>query len=453
MLPQYVKFSSMTPESARKDAEAWASDPLSIHPRYAVLNESERPGLNLRVHFPQCKTARQVPLVYGSLDLALLAVRACLSELLASFGDYWGDVGIQPELAAMMSNMAECFWSYAMQNQHSGHACQIAFLVQLFLQDTPVSWSTSASNLQSCGFGSKKLRGLRKQRSAFTGQSRFAVCATRGTGRPQALIVYICGAERCLDENLILQSIFTEQDLVWPKPGRPKDHHCWHAVLVLAHNALANGASSSCERIGSLLHAMHSEFMPSARTVHRLRLREAKILCIGEQENEELLDDLTDVFLEAGKTPLLGRVGKWKRQRHGLPVEGQLGRNEPGSASSRQHTSESAKENAKEMLLSTAVGRGLPDSDKSKYSMTMPVSHLLQGATAQRTTRGGQSQTEILPVQPFVLRGRGARQGATRSVQRQRLADWLQSEEGQDWAKEKERLWQGFVDDMTPAHL
>ena len=111
MMPQYVKFSSMTLESARKDAEAWASDPLSIRPRYAFFNESERPGLNLRMHFPQCKTARQVPLVYASLDMALQAVRSCLSALVACYEDYWGDVGIQPELAAMMSSMAECFWS------------------------------------------------------------------------------------------------------------------------------------------------------------------------------------------------------------------------------------------------------------------------------------------------------------------------------------------------------
>ena len=110
-LPQYVKFSSMMPESARRDAESWASDPLSIHPRYVVLTESEMPGLNLRVHFPQCKTARQVPVVYGSLDMALLAVRGCLSELLASYKDYWGDVGIQPGLAAMMSSMEEWFYS------------------------------------------------------------------------------------------------------------------------------------------------------------------------------------------------------------------------------------------------------------------------------------------------------------------------------------------------------
>ena len=266
-------------------------------------------------------------------------------------------------------------------------------------------------------------------------------------------MVYICGAERCFDEKLILQSILTERGLVWPMPGHPKDHHCWHAVLVLAHNALANGASSSCERIGSLLHAMHSEFIPSARTVHRLRLREAKILCIGGPENEELLDDLAHVFLQAGKNPLLGRRAKFHRQLHGLPSKGQLCTHASGSASSQKHTSDSAKEVAKDTLLSNAVGHGLPDSDKSKYSMTIPVSHLLQGATAQRTIRSGQTQTEILPVQPFVLRGRGAKQAATRSVQRQRLADWLQSEEGQDWIKEKERLWQGFVDDMTPAHL
>ena len=341
-----------------------------------------------------------------------------------------------------------------MQKSHNRHTCQIAFLVQLFLQDMPVSWSTSANNLQSCGFGSKKLRGLHKEQSVFTWQSNFAVYVSSGTrSRQEARMVYVCGAERCFDEKLILQSIFTEKGLVWPKPGRPKDHHCWHAVLVLAHNALANGASSSCERIGSLLHAMHSEFMPSARTVHRLKLREAKILCVGGEQNEELLDDLTHVFLQAGKNPLLTRRAKFHRQLHGMPSKGQLCMQGSAPASSQTHISEIAKEVAKNMLQSTAVGHKLPDSDNSRYNTTVPVTHLLQGATAQRINSSGQAQTEILPMPPFILPGRGARQAATRSVQRQRLADWLQSEEGQDWVKEKERLWQGFVDDMTPAHL
>lgn len=107
-MPQYVKFCDMTAESARKDAEAWAADPLSFGPRYAVLNESGMPASSLQFRGRQCKTARQVPLVHGSLSQALVAVRACLSELRESYGEYWGDVGLQPQLATLMSSMAEC---------------------------------------------------------------------------------------------------------------------------------------------------------------------------------------------------------------------------------------------------------------------------------------------------------------------------------------------------------
>lgn len=337
--------------------------------------------------------------------------------------------------------------SHALQSQSSNSSSQIAFLLQLFLCDAPASWSTSASGLQACGIASKRLRGHRKMRSAFTGLGRFAVISKLSR------MVYICNAETVVDESLVLKSVFTESALVWPRPQQPKDHHCWHAALVLAHNALANGASSSCERIGSLLHSMHSDCMPSARTVHRLRLREAKVLGVGSHEDETLLDELASVFLSAGKNPCLTADGVLKRRRVALPATGQLYSSASASTGDRCHTSEPAKEVAQQMLKTTAVGHALPDSDRSKYKVSVPVAEYLQGATAKHGGRHGQERIEILPVQPYVLRGRGAKQAGARSVQRQRLANWLDSEEGQDWVKEKERLWQGFMEDMNPARL
>ena len=98
---------------------------------------------------------------------------------------------------------------------------------------------------------------------------------------------------------------------------------------MLAHNALANGASSSCERVGSLLHEMHQDQLTSPRTVRRLRLREAKVQCIGSARDEELLAALVDLFVQSGKNPILQKRQRWVRRRSDIPEEGPIPNSSP----------------------------------------------------------------------------------------------------------------------------
>ena len=116
LVPPYVKHSTMTPASAREDAEAWAQDPLSVPLRYQILEEKRLPaalqGESLfRVHLPQCKTARQVPFVVSSMDSALVGMKKCLDSLSRSYQEYWGPVGMQVHLSEMLASMAKC-WNF-----------------------------------------------------------------------------------------------------------------------------------------------------------------------------------------------------------------------------------------------------------------------------------------------------------------------------------------------------
>lgn len=55
--------------------------------------------------------------------------------------------------------------------------------------------------------------------------------------------------------------------------------HCWHAAFLLAACATAQGASSVCERVGSLLHSLENgeTVIHPARVADRLRIRVSQI--------------------------------------------------------------------------------------------------------------------------------------------------------------------------------
>ena len=226
---------------------------------------------------------------------------------------------------------------------------------------------------------------------------------------------------------------------------------------MLAHNALANGASSSCERVGSLLHEMHQDQLTSPRTVRRLRLREAKVQCIGSARDEELLAALVDLFVQSGKNPILQKRQRWVRRRSDIPEEGPIPNSSPkdvvgarAEALALSAQNDLASLAVKESLAATFIGAGLSYEETQKYATRVPVAQYLQGATLVDRKTG---KLQIQELQPFIKSGRAAKKQCPRSTMRQQLAEWLESEEGQSWQAAKDALWKGFGEDTEAQNV
>ena len=134
-------------------------------------------------------------------------------------------------------------------------------------------------------------------------------------------------------------------DPSWHKPSaRKEDEHCWHAAFVLLFCRCVNSASSSCERVGSLLHTLfNSETrMAASRVVNRLRLFEAGVRCTGGDRDEKLVAEISKVLLQGGKHPILSASARHKRRKLDLETTGCL-RVQAGAISSDKNTSASGR--------------------------------------------------------------------------------------------------------------
>ena len=96
--------------------------------------------------------------------------------------------------------------------------------------------------------------------------------------------------------------------------------HCWHVCYLLAVSMTAESASSSCERIGSHLHALEageSNISP-ARVADKLRLRASHVECVGSQRDENLIGSLVDMLRSQGSGPMHPKSCSEQTQTEGL---------------------------------------------------------------------------------------------------------------------------------------
>ena len=132
--------------------------------------------------------------------------------------------------------------------------------------------------------------------------------------------------QRCvsvLDEASIVKSFLMTAELHrLHMYGRTT--HAWHCVFLLTVSAATQSQSSSCERIGSLLHAQDdgSTSRHAVRIANRLQFACAGVQAVGGTRDEWIVNELASTMLDGGKRPLLRPDARSKRRRLGQEISG-----------------------------------------------------------------------------------------------------------------------------------
>ena len=104
--------------------------------------------------------------------------------------------------------------------------------------------------------------------------------------------------------------------------------HCWHIAVLLCMCLSTQSASSSCERIGSLLHNLEDgeSRISAGRIADRLRLKVAGVEAIGGARDELLISNIVETLSSFNKDPLIQKAAMAKRRKKGQEVTGSLSR-------------------------------------------------------------------------------------------------------------------------------
>ena len=135
--------------------------------------------------------------------------------------------------------------------------------------------------------------------------------------------------------------------------------HCWRIAVLLCMCLSTQSASSSCERMGSLLHNLEDgeSRISAGRIADRLRLKVAGVEAIGGARDELLISNIVETLSSFNKDPLIQKAAMAKRRKKGQEVTGSL------SISVRVEKSNDKAESS--MLPSVSLQRGAEGAEDS----------------------------------------------------------------------------------------
>ncbi|CAE7699585.1 unnamed protein product, partial [Symbiodinium sp. CCMP2592] len=473
-------------------------------------------------HLYQCSTSRFVPYAQQMVQQGLASVEGFLQLLIASYEEYWHDVGVPRHISSLNENLATVWNFDAMSMQRSPGSEHLQSLDHVYGIFKPrlahVRWPTSQDFLHvqhvwpdqkemhrqykvlwnkvhldrsHCEWRSpvecraslvqppailltclgRKLQEVTPERrsvkavnltclvfliasflwkppSSFKVRPASVALLLRGgrletgafammTKAPfKQKLIFISEISWSLQPAAVAASFFLEKSmhqLTSRATGRRT--HCWHAAFLLLASTTAQGASSVCERVGSLLHGLEK----GESSIHPV---------IGGARDEAIVDTLVEAFRI--KNPTIQRQAQHKRFERGSEVTGNptLDRRVELSdlkASSyylgpleRLQDEETAvglehllKHAAEERARSEAVHRPVCLDAQTRSALMKVV-----------TQRRGRLQVDTLPA--FVRKGRNAAKTPLRSTGRKQMAEWLESEEGRQWRAQRDELLLGY---------
>ena len=180
---------------------------------------------------------------------------------------------------------------------------------------------------------------------------------------------------------------------------------------------------------------------------NRLRFRVAGAQGVGG-EDEVLVQELTRVFLESGKSPCIQRAARLKRRKKGehavgnpsiracVVKSGAKGRQLFQGAGLGPATGEPVLPEVEATLTNYAEELRVHRDAHEPRALHPEVQRHLR--TVLRRSGSAPPGVEALP--PFIGRGRKASAPVIASVARERISDWLQSDEGQAWSQQRRDL-------------
>ena len=143
-------------------------------------------------------------------------------------------------------------------------SCSV-FLIATFLYTPPTSFQVRAESLAPL------------QQGAHLQSASFAIMKKAPFKRQ---LLFVLDMAVCLEPAAVVATFCLEQTIhqyTSEKDGRHT--HCWHAAFLMSVSATSQGASSVCERVGSLLHGLEGgeTVIHPARVADRLRITVAQI--------------------------------------------------------------------------------------------------------------------------------------------------------------------------------
>jgi len=201
----------------------------------------------------------------------------------------------------------------------------------------------------------------------------------------------------------------------------------WHAVRVHHRGRLLFAPESACERMGSFMHTIWNGqgALAPGPLIDRVLLKQAHVACIGAARDEAMIQEIADALLvplssmQTHREPL-ARIG----QAHEILENSGRVHSHVLSEALQEKGGRRKLRNMRQNHRATSLPTGLPD----EMAAAVIGAFRAQGRPAAP-----------LPISVDQLHV--VQRGATHSVQHQSLKEWLASDKGQAWQKDRAILY------------
>jgi len=251
-------------------------------------------------------------------------------------------------------------------------------------------------------------------------------------------LVFIVQAHKVVDDNIVAATLNTNP---WFAVGSgSRDLVAWHACRLAHRCSLMFPPEAPCERIGSLMRLLWEprQKMGAVAVADRVYLSQAGVVCVGSDRDELLVEVVSDLLKSTSKY----RVGARGRTSGALPLllqdkqraledSGRFAGSMPFDAQDLLEPDLIA-ELCKQGRRNTLAGLRQRESAGSPKDLPEAVQVALQRASHGET---------VIPLPTDVLTLRAEQRGAAGSVTKARARQWLESDAGREWLKERAKIF------------
>ena len=213
----------------------------------------------------------------------------------------------------------------------------------------------------------------------------------------------------------------------------------WHAVRVHHRGRVLFAPESACERMGSFMHTIWNGqgALAPGPLIDRVLLKQAHVACTGAARDEAMIQEIADALAIS-----VSSLGPCKKI---LSRVGQAHETLANSGRAHSHVLSDA-------LLEKGGHRKLREMRQTHRDKSMPTSLPAQMAAAV-TCAFGTTGRPAAPLPISVGQLHVVQRGATYSVQRQSLQEWLASDHGKAWQKDRAHLYAADEQPIAESNL
>jgi hypothetical protein len=265
-------------------------------------------------------------------------------------------------------------------------------------------------------------------------------------------LVFIAQAHTVVDENMVAATLNRHP---WFAVGSShRDFVAWHACRLAHRCSLMFPPEAPCERIGSLMRLLWEprQHLSAIAVSDRVHLHEAGVACVGSDRDELLVEVASDLLKSTSKYSM----GARGRTSGPLPLHLQdKHRSLENTGRIAGRMSFDAHDLLQPDLIAELYKQGRRDTlaglrKRESAGSPKDLPESVQVAL-QRASHG----EKVIPLPPDVLTLRAEQRGAAGSVTKARARQWLESDAGREWLKERAKIFSAddAVDDEAACPL